>query len=90
MPVDKVSRRDVADLLTTLATVIGPVSANRVRSSFERHVQLGHEGGEGRNQSGSVHQQGKREGPRTGSRRSRIIEGVEPLPEGDFATLSDF
>ena len=69
MPVDKVSRRDVADLLTTLATESGPVSANRVRSSFG-DVQLGVEGGQGRNQSGGLHQQGKRETARPRSRRS--------------------
>ena len=52
-----------------------------------RDVQLGDEGGQGRNQSGGLHQQGKRKTARPCSADHELAKVWNTLPEGDFGTI---
>jgi integrase len=87
MPVDKVSRRDVADLLTTLAQVSGPVSANRVRSSISAMFNWAMKAGRAETNPAAFTNK-ENEKP-----RERVLADHElakvwnALPEGDFGTI---
>ena len=52
MPVDLITLRDVADLLTKLDKSSGSTTTNRVRSTLSARLQLGDAGGVGALQSG--------------------------------------
>ena len=87
LSVDKVTRRDVADLLTTLAQESGPVSANRVRSSISAMFNWAMKAGRAEtNPAAFTNKENEKA-------RERVLTDHElakvwnALPEGDFGTI---
>ena len=87
LSVDKVTRRDVADLLTTLAQESGSVSANRVRSSISAMFNWAMKAGRAEtNPAAFTNKENEKA-------RERVLTDHElakvwnALPEGDFGTI---
>jgi integrase len=86
LAVDKVTRRDVADLLTAIAASSGPVMANRVRSSIVAMFGWAMRAGRAETNPAAFTNKEPEKA------RSRVLSDAElakvwaALPEGDFAT----
>jgi integrase len=87
LPVTKVERRDVAELLTALATESGPVAANRVRSSLSSMFNWAMKAGEVEaNPAAFTNKETERP-------RARVLGADElreiwkALPKGDFGAI---
>jgi integrase len=87
LPVDKVSRRDVAELLSNIATESGPVAANRVRSSISAMLNWAMKAGRAESNPAAFTPK-ENEKP-----RERVLTSGElakvwtSLPEGDFGII---
>jgi integrase len=87
LTVDKVTRRDVADLLTSVAASSGPVMANRLRSSLVAMFGWAMRAGRAETNPAAFTNKEPEKA------RSRVLSDAElakvwaALPEGDFATI---
>jgi integrase len=87
LPVAKMQRRDVAELLTAIAAGSGPVAANRVRSSISAMFHWAMKAGIAEaNPAAFTNKEGERS-------RSRVLNAGElreiwtALPEGDYGSI---
>lgn len=87
LSITKIERRDVAELLTTIAAESGPVAANRVRSSISAMFNWAMKAGRAEvNPAAFTNKENERP-------RARVLDSNElsqiwaALPEGDFGTI---
>ncbi len=87
LPLVKIERRDIADLLRAIATESGPVAANRVRSSVSAMFGWAMKAGRAEtNPAAFTNKENERP-------RSRVLTAAElrqiwtALPDGDFGTI---
>lgn len=88
LPIAKVQRRDVAELLTAIAAGSGPIASNRVRASISAMFNWAMKAGiaEGANPAAFTNKEGERS-------RSRVLSAAElreiwaALPEGDYGSI---
>jgi integrase len=87
LPVAKIERRDVAELLTTIAAESGPVAANRVRSSISAMFNWATKAGMVEsNPAAFTNKETERPRARVLS-ADELRETWNALPKGDFGTI---
>jgi integrase len=87
LAVDKIGRRDIAELLTTIANSKGPVAANRVRSSISAMLNWALRAGRAENNPAAFVNKEREQS------RARVLTDDEvaaiwqALPEGHYGTI---